>query len=47
MGMCGKSNLKILDRTVLKVHGVPATKGLSRGPVSRAGGPGLEGAARG
>ena len=46
MGMCGKSNLKILDRTVLKVHGVAATKGPSRGRVSR-GGPGLEGAVRG
>ena len=47
MGMCGKSNLKILDRTLLKVHGVPAGKGSSRGSVPRAGEPGLEGAARG
>jgi 4-hydroxymandelate oxidase len=47
MGMCGKSNLKILDRTLLKEHGVPASKGPSRGSVPRAGEPGLEGAARG
>ena len=47
MGMCGKSNPKILDRTLLKVHGVPASKGSSRGSASRAGEPGLEGAARG
>jgi 4-hydroxymandelate oxidase len=47
MGMCGKSNLKILDRTLLKVHGVPAGRGPSRGSAARAGEPGLEGAARG
>jgi 4-hydroxymandelate oxidase len=47
MGMCGKSNLKILDRTLLKVHGVPASKGLSRGSVSRARERGAEGAAGG
>ena len=47
MGMCGKSNLKMLDRTLLKVHGVPASKGPSRGSVSRAGERSLEGTGRG
>jgi 4-hydroxymandelate oxidase len=47
MGMCGKSNLKMLDRTLVKVHGVPVTKRPSRGSVPRAGGSGIEGAARG
>jgi hypothetical protein len=47
MGMCGKTNLKTLDRTLLKVHAVPAGKGSSRGAVSRAAQAGLEGAARG
>jgi 4-hydroxymandelate oxidase len=47
MGMCGKSNLPLLDRTLLKVHGVPAGKGPSRGSASGTGKRGLEGAARG
>ena len=47
MAMCGKSNLQMLDRALLKVHGVPASTGRSRGSVSRTGERGLEGAARG
>jgi 4-hydroxymandelate oxidase len=47
MGMCGKSNLEMLDRALLKVHGVPAGKGSARGSVSRPGEPGFEGATRG
>ena len=47
MGMCGQSNPKMLDRTLLKVHGEPAGTGRSRGSVSRARERGLEGAARG
>jgi 4-hydroxymandelate oxidase len=47
MAMCGKSNLQMLDRTLLKVHGVPASAGRSRGSVSHAGEGGLEGPARG
>jgi 4-hydroxymandelate oxidase len=43
MGMCGKSNLKTLDPTLLKVHGVPASKGPSRGTVSSTG---VDGGAR-
>ena len=47
MGMCGKSNLQMLDRTLLKVHGAAASSGRSRGSASRAGERGLAGPARG
>ena len=30
MGMCGKSTLKMLDRTLLRVHGVPAARTIER-----------------
>jgi 4-hydroxymandelate oxidase len=37
MGMCGKSNLQLLDSTLLRVHGVAVSKGPSRGIGSSAG----------
>jgi hypothetical protein len=35
MGMCGKSRLELLDRTMLRVHGVLPVKRAATGPAPR------------
>jgi 4-hydroxymandelate oxidase len=47
MAMCGRPHLKMLDRTMLRVHGMPPVKMSATGPRPGASGRRFEGAGRG
>jgi 4-hydroxymandelate oxidase len=47
MGMCGRSHLKMLDRTMLKVHAIPPVKKSATGPAPGSIERRFEGAGRG